>query len=80
MTLPPLIRRRDLQASLGVSSETMRVRIKKRQFPPLDVDLSPTLQGWYPDTLRAFGINVPDPQPAAQQAAASLHTPAASAP
>lgn len=75
MSLPPLIRRRDLQASLGVSSETMRKRIKSQQFPPLDVNLSATLQGWYPHTLRAAGINVPDP--AQPSAAASQPTPAA---
>lgn len=75
MSLPPLIRRRDLQASLGVSSETMRKRIKARQFPPLDVNLSATLQGWYPNTLRAHGINVPDP--AQPSATASQPTPAA---
>jgi len=75
VTLPPLIRRRDLQASLGVSSETMRTRIKNRQFPPMDVNLSSTLQGWYPGTLRAAGINVPDP--AQPSATANQPTPAA---
>lgn len=71
--LPPLIHRRTLQASWGVSSETMRAKLKRGDLPPLDVDLG-NVQGWYADTLRRKGVRVPDP------AAASQRTPEASAP
>lgn len=71
--LPPLIHRRTLQASWGVSSETMRAKLKRGDLPPLDVDLG-NVQGWYPHTLRAKRIMVPDPATASQQ------TPATSAP
>ena len=75
MTLPPLIHRRTLQASWGVSSEAIRQMLASKRLPPLDVDVGAKVQGWYPETLRAAGINVPDlPAPAA----ASPHTPAAS--
>lgn len=60
MTLPPLIHRRTLQASWGVSSETMRQMLASRRLPPLDVNVSHQVQGWYPDTLRSAGVNVPD--------------------
>lgn len=71
--LPPLIHRRDLQASLQASSEAMRQAIRDARLPPLDVDLG-RIQGWYPQTLRDAGVRVPDP------VVASLPTPAASAP
>lgn len=62
-TLPPLISRLALQQSWGVSSETMRQLAKERRLPPYDVDISDRIRGWYPDTLRAAGIMVPDIQP-----------------
>jgi hypothetical protein len=71
--LPPLIHRRDFQASLGCSSESIRLAIRDKRLPPLDVDLG-KIQGWYPDTLRAAGVKVPEP------AAASQPTPEALAP
>ncbi len=72
-TLPPLIHRRALQASLGVTSEAMRQGLKSGRLPPLDVAVSNRVQGWYPETLRAAGIKVPE-----MPAAASQPTPAAS--
>lgn len=71
-TLPPLIHRRDLQASWGVSSEAMRQALKAGRLPPLDVAVSNQVQGWYPETLRAAGVKLPE------SATASQPTPAAS--
>ena len=71
----PMIRRRDLQRALGVSSETMRQWIKARRLPPFDVYVSDRECWWRSDTLAAAGFNVVAPQ---DQASASPPTPAAS--
>lgn len=49
----PMIRRRDLQRALGVSSETMRQWIKAQRLPPFDVYVSDRECWWRPDTLAA---------------------------
>jgi hypothetical protein len=71
MTLPPLIHRRDLQASFRVSSEAMRQMLASGRLPPLDVAVSDRVQGWYPQTLRDAGIKVPEPAEASQPMPAS---------
>jgi len=71
MTLPPLITRRSLQSSWGVSGETMRQLAAERKLPPYDVDISDRIRGWYPETLRAAGIRVPEFQAPAESAGSS---------
>lgn len=70
--LPRLIHRRELQASFSVSAEAMRQMLKSGRLPPLDVNVSDKVQGWYPQTLRDAGVKVP----ALEEA--NRHTPAAS--
>lgn len=54
----PVIKRSDLQKLLGVHSDTMRLWIKKKKLPPLDVNLSRVTKGWRRSTLLAAGVNV----------------------
>ena len=53
-----LIFRRQLQAKLGVCSETMRRYIRDGRLPPPDVRMSAKTAGWKTATLRAKGINL----------------------
>jgi len=53
-----VIWRRELQAELHVSAETIRRWMLDGKLPPLDVDLSVRSRGWKRSTLRAAGINV----------------------
>jgi predicted DNA-binding transcriptional regulator AlpA len=72
MTPAPIIRRRELQAHLGVSSDTMRRYLKDGKLPPLDFNPTPKLQAWRLDTLKAAGwdIEAIEPTPEATPAAA----------
>lgn len=61
----PIIRRRELQAHLGVSSDTMRRYIRDGKLPPLDYAPTHKLQAWRIDTLKAAGWDIaiePTPQ------------------
>lgn len=56
--LPRLIRRRDLQRALDVSSETIRRWLISGKLPPPDVAVSDQASWWREDTLAAAGFNV----------------------
>lgn len=56
----PIIWRRELQALMEVSSETIRRWVRDKKLPPPDIHISPKRQGWRLSTLRALGINLPD--------------------
>jgi predicted DNA-binding transcriptional regulator AlpA len=54
----PVIYRRDLYASLRVSSETIRRWLKEKKLPAPDVRLSQRTLGWKLSTLRGAGIKI----------------------
>lgn len=56
----PIIWRRELQAIMEVSSETIRKWVRNKKLPPPDINISRKRQGWRLSTLRALGINLPD--------------------
>ena len=75
MTVQPLIRRRDLQRALGVSSETVRRWLASGRLPRPDVFVSDAASWWRLDTLDGAGFKIaaaPTPETASQP------TPAAS--
>lgn len=74
MIVQPLIRRRDLQRALGVSSETLRRWLASGRLPRPDVFVSDTASWWRLDTLDGAGFKIA----AAIPEEASLPTPAAS--
>lgn len=53
-----VIWRRDLQATIQVSSETIRRWTNSGKLPAPDVHLSRRTVGWKLSTLRAAGINL----------------------
>lgn len=53
-----VIWRPDLQALIGVHSETVRRWLKTGKLPTPDVHLSQRTLGWRLSTLRAAGINI----------------------
>lgn len=53
-----VIWRRDLQAQMRVSGETMRRWLKANKLPAPDVAMSLRTMGWKTSTLRAAGINL----------------------
>lgn len=59
-TLDQVIWRRDLQAHLNVSRETMRLWIKNKKLPPLDISITPKQQGWNRSSLVAAGFKLPE--------------------
>lgn len=54
----PVIWRPDLQARMGVSSNTIRRWMQAGKLPPPDVDLSRRTRGWRLSTLREAGIRL----------------------
>ena len=56
--LTPAVRRRDLLAALGISSETLRRRMKDGSMPRPDIDLGGDSQWWRRDTLERAGIRL----------------------
>lgn len=53
-----VIWRHDLQAIMGVSSETIRRWMKGGKLPTPDVNMSLKTVGWRVSTLRNAGINL----------------------
>lgn len=53
-----VIWRADLQAKIGVSSNTIRRWIIAGKLPPPDVDISRRTKGWRMSTLHAAGIKL----------------------
>lgn len=53
-----VIWRKDFQATMQVSSETIRRWIKAKKLPAPDVHMSLKTSGWRMSTLRAAGINI----------------------
>ena len=54
-----VIWRRELEAMMAVSSETMRRWIKAGKLPKPDVAMTQKTMGWRVSTLHSFGINLP---------------------
>lgn len=54
-----VIFRRDLQALLQVSSETVRRWLATHKLPPPDVEISRRTMAWRMSTLREAGFNLP---------------------
>lgn len=53
-----VIWRKDFQATMQVTSETVRRWIKAKKLPEPDVYMSLKTMGWRMSTLRASGINI----------------------
>jgi predicted GIY-YIG superfamily endonuclease/predicted DNA-binding transcriptional regulator AlpA len=64
MTPAPIIRRRELQAHLGVSSDTMRRYLKDGKLPPPDYAPTSRFQAWRLDSLAAAGFPLSKVEPA----------------
>jgi hypothetical protein len=72
--IPVMVRRKDLQRALDVSSETIRRWLIEGKLPPPDVAVSDQASWWHPVTLERAGFRLWPADPAA----ASPPTPAAS--
>lgn len=53
-----LVLRKDLQAILGVSSETIRRWLKTGKLPEPDIKLSHRTSGWNASTLKSAGVDL----------------------
>ena len=62
-TTATIIRRRELQALLGVSSDTMRRYLRDGKLPPPDYAPTCKLQAWRMDTLKAAGLDLEASEP-----------------